>query len=601
MTATVKAPRFVEAIRTDRFSLKIGGYSGQGINSIGEVLVKLCKETGWQVFGYREYPSLIIGGYASYQMDISDHPVNSSSERVDVLVCLGREALKQYITDVRPGGLIIHTLPRFVASAEQKTYLETNNIEMVYVPAEDMVRAAGAHPILINTLVTALLARLLGFELELVKRLFREKFSYKQHLLEANIAFLDTGYNHELISTNIKPLGFARDVALDNYISMTGNHAFVLGAVAAGVRALYAYPMTPSSSILSYAAAIYHETGMLVRQVEDEISVAQMGLGSMHMGTRALVATSGGGFDLMSESLSMAGITEIPFVCIIAQRPGPATGLPTWTAAGDLNLALYAGHGEYPRCVLSGSDPISCYEQIQVAFNLAEELQIPVLVLTDKQIAESMYTFEKFPAPLPIVRGLASAEELEAIQSTDRYADTPSGISKRWLPGQSDATFDANADEHTADGSITEEAEQSRLIMEKRMRKLVALRERLPEPELFGPADADVLLVGWGSTKTTVVDALTIMEKQTTSPLVAYLHYTALYPLRTERLLELVGVSKRVVLVEQNYLGQLGQLITQETGYQFAEKLLKYDGRPLFVEDILALFETPAHNEKGAA
>jgi hypothetical protein len=148
MTATVNVPRFVEAIRTDRFSLKIGGYSGQGINSIGEVLVKLCKETGWQVFGYREYPSLIIGGYASYQMDISDHPINSSSERVDVLVCLGREALKNYLTDVRPGGLIVHTLPRFVASAEQKAYLEANTIEMVYVPAEDMVRAAGAHRLL---------------------------------------------------------------------------------------------------------------------------------------------------------------------------------------------------------------------------------------------------------------------------------------------------------------------------------------------------------------------------------------------------------------------------------------------------------------------
>ena len=591
-------------LQAQRCTLKIGGESGQGINSIGEIMGKTLKNAGWHVFGYREYPSLIKGGYSSYQLEIAGEPVRSPSVGCDLLVCLSRLSLHTYLPSVRQNGLILHSVNRMLFSPDEDAFIKQNKIEVAYIPADVEARQKFGKFILANTIMTGALAQTVGLPLATVEATLLAQFADKPKLLENNKTCLQIGHELATQAGLNRTLTIPTNNALAQQYLLTGNHALGLGAVAAGVRAYYAYPMTPSSSILTYLADTYRETGMLVRQVEDEISVAQMALGSNAMGTRALIATSGGGFDLMTESLSMAGMTETPFVCIIGQRPGPATGLPTWTLASDLELAVYAGHGEYTRLVVAASDPESCHDLVQRGFNLAEQFQIPVLILTEKQIAESLFAIDELPEPLPIERNLVPETELASLKAADRFVVTAdNGVSKRWLPGQSPVTYDSNSDEHLEDGSLTEDALPIKAMYDKRLRKEQALKKVLPEPVMYGPETADVTLGGWGSVKNTLLDALTLSQALPELPTFNYLHYEYLSPLRTDTLLNLIAKKQPLALVEQNALGQLGRLIKREIGYQFTNRILKYDGRPFFIEDVLGsllnLKGQPAASAKG--
>lgn len=571
----------------NRIVIKIAGQSGQGINSLGEILARGLKNSGYHIFAYREYPSLIKGGYASYQIDVSDDPISSSSLSCHLLVCISRQSIGQYLSTLKPSGILIHSLPKLSLTPAQVEFIAKNQIKVEYVDAQALAMQIGKL-LFVNVILASVVWKLLGQDLQTFKTEVADQFDKKPELLAQNYQAIEMGFNLDLKLTGLA-LQFTKKTDWYKSYVITGNAALALGALGAGVRAFYSYPMTPSSSILTYLADFSHETGMLIKQAEDEITAVQMTAGSMFMGTRALVATSGGGFDLMTETISMSAMTETPLVCIIAQRPGPGTGLPTWTANSDLNLAVYAGHGEFVRCVVAASDINSAYSTVQSAFNLAEQFQIPVLVMTDKQIAEALYNIEQLPANLPITRHLLNESELLEIKAEDRYKYSEDGISPRWLPGQSLATFDANSDEHLADGSTTEEAQLAQTMYQKRLNKLNSLLAVLPEPELLGAQEPEILLVGWGSAKSAIVDALTILSKSQNAPKISYLHYEYLFPLKTEKLLSLIK-DRRVVLIENNYLGQLGRLIRQETGYEFSEKILKYDGRPFFIEDILNYF-----------
>lgn len=566
------------------YAVKIAGASGQGINSLGKIVAEGLKNQGFRIFAYREYPSLIRGGYASYQIDIGDREINSSKQSCDILLALGRSSLHKYLDSIAEGGILIHALPKVIWKPEEKALLQQKNIKVEYVNALEISQEIGKSYLFANIVIAGVLWKILDLDLGILKQEIEEEYADKPKLLELDLQAVDRGYQFPL---KIETQALVRETkqAWGQSLMMTGNASLSLGAIAAGTRAYYSYPMTPASSILSYMADWAHDTGILVKQAEDEITAAEMALGSMHMGTRALVATSGGGFDLMTETLSLAGMIETPFVCVIAQRPGPATGLPTWSGAGDLNLAVYAGHGEFPRCVIAASDVVSAYNVIQDAYNLAEEYQIPVLVLTEKQIAESLYNFRDLPAAKHIKRNLVDKESLAELKSEDRYQITETGISKRWLPGEKAATYDANSDEHLPDGSLTEDAVPAAAMIAKRMRKLEALKQILPEPELFGSEDAQTIMVGWGSVRSAVLDALEMLAPEHKQKF-AYLHYEYIYPLKTE-LLEKLLPGKQFILVENNYTGQLGNLLRQETDIKFVDKLLKYDGRPFFVDDIL--------------
>ncbi len=571
-----------------RKSVKFGGESGQGINSLGEILAKSLKNSGYKIFGYREYPSLIRGGYASYQIDIGNTEINSSSSHCDVLVCSSRRSIYQYLSSIRKDGILIHTLTAVTFKPDEQQFLKNNNIQVHYVDALNLAKEQGGNALTSNMILLGVLAEILGIEIQIVEEIVREEFKSKPKIVEIDIKCLEAGYK---LNIAVSKLEFTKYPDWKNSKITTGNHGLALGAITAGVRAYYSYPMTPASSILTYLAETSHETGMLVKQAEDEITSAQMTLGSMHMGTRALTGTSGGGFDLMSETFSLAGIIETPFVCILAQRPGPGTGLPTWTSAGDLNLAINAGHGEYPRLVLSVSDFNSAYELIQSAFNYAETFQIPVIVLTEKQIAEGLYNVQSLPKAIPMQRGLTKIDKSKT-ESLKRYEFTQDGISPRWLPGEDLPQYNANGDEHDEIGDVNEESGNAKAIFEKRMRRLTKLQSSLPEPVLYGSPDADITFIGWGSVKPVIQDTISVLEQNKSTFKISYLHFDYLFPLKSESLLNVISNSKRVVLLENNYLGQLGELITSKTGYQFKEKLLKYDGRPFFIEDILNFLVT---------
>ena len=298
-----------------------------------------------------------------------------------------------------------------------------------------------------------------------------------------------------------------------------------------------------------------------------------MALGSMYMGTRVLVATSGGGFDLMTETLSCAGISETPLVIVLAQRIGAGTGVPTWTGSGDISVATKGGHGDYPRCVISISDINSAFELTQKAFNIADKYQLPVIILTEKQIAESIYSTSSLPPIQKVDRGLSTGEF--------RYQITESGISPRWMPTKGLKPYISTSDEHTENGHSTDVADEVKEMSEKRARKMQTLEQEIPEPILFGSENAEAIFIGSGSTKNAVLDA------QSTGENIAYLSYEYILPLKTGTLLKLAEKGKRMILIENNQTGQLGNLIREKCSYEFKEKLLKYDGRPFFVDDIL--------------
>ncbi len=290
-------------------------------------------------------------------------------------------SVHKYLPTVSENGVIFHNIPRLMLTPEEERLITERNLHLHYFDTVAMIKQVGGTSVMENVLISGAVWRLLKLPPEILLDQLKVLLVKKPELIELNIKCFNAGYESDLADLPGVALPQPKvNKEWEDSMVISGNQAVALGAISAGVRAYYGYPMTPSSAILVYLAENYKQTKMLVKQVEDEITAAQMTLGSMFMGTRALTATSGGGFDLMTETVSLAAMTETPFVCVIGQRPGPATGMPTWTAQGDLNLAIYSGHGEFPRCVISASDIESAYTSIQVAFNIAEKFQIPVLL-----------------------------------------------------------------------------------------------------------------------------------------------------------------------------------------------------------------------------
>lgn len=575
----------------NRLSIKVVGAQGQGVNSVGEMCAKGLKRAGYCVFGYREYMSLIKGGHSSFQLDISDQVVRSTEERVDCVVTFNHHGIEKNLRDLKKGGILLHQTPGWkFKNAENQKFVTEQGIRVIELPTEAILTKLKAKPILGNVLITSVVWSLLGQDEEGLKELVREQFGHKKNLLDLNFACIEEGFaigeaqRHGMALLRLPEA----DPRWQDHLLLTGSQAMGLGLIHAGCRFFAGYPMTPASPLLTYIAETQNETRMVVKQAEDEITAAQMAVGAMHMGTRAATATSGGGFDLMTETMSFTGMAEIPAVFIVAQRPGPGTGLPTWTAQGDLLLAVGSGHGEYPRLVMSVSDAEDCFRLMPEAFNLAEEFQLPVIVLTEKQTAEALYTQKSFDQKIAKVRRgklATDPKELSGLQPSDRYdPNVADGVSSRWLPGSQAATYCAQSYEHTSDGSFDETSTGAAAQMHKRLKKIKAMRNALPEPLYVGPAKPETLIVSFGSNRGVILDVLGSPEMHGKS--VGYLHYQYLWPLKIEKFQELAETAKRTVLVEGNYEGQLGELFRRVCGAEFTKKILKYDGRPFFFHEL---------------
>ncbi len=556
----------------NRTIVKFAGQSGQGINTIGMMFTKAINTLGLKLFSTREYPSLIKGGIACYQTDISVKEVNCSSEFTNILCTLADVGLHKYFKDIREGGVLICDSKKVNLAEEEREYIEANGITVIVLDCKSIALSNGGTEIMSNAVLLGCLWGVLNQDVNILSTTIEKILSKKNIDMEAERACINAGYDIGIKSENSSitlPVAEKREERM----IISGNEGIALGALAGGMRAYFGYPMTPATSLFKYFGDTADRTKVIVKQAENEITAVQMALGSMYMGTRSLVATSGGGFDLMIESISCAGITETPLVIVLSQRVGAGTGVPTWTGSGDINTAVKGGHGDFPRCVIAVSDLPSSFTFVQTAFNIAEKYQMPVILLTEKQISESSFSISTLPKNIPLIRGLQ--------QDTLRYKITESGISPRWIPDISAKTYLHNSDEHSEDGSVTEESKEIIDMSEKRARKIITLENEIPEPEYIGTENASVVFVGSGSSKNAVIDALNLDEN------IAYLDYKYIYPTKTNALQSIVEAGKRIILIENNQTGQLGSLITEKCGYQFKEKLLKFDGRPFFIDDIL--------------
>jgi 2-oxoglutarate ferredoxin oxidoreductase subunit alpha len=588
-----------------RFSIKIVGASGQGINSIGAIIAKGLKRSGYFAFGYREYPSLVKGGHASYQLDIAADRIRSSEKHVNILVALNHHGLEVNLVDLEPGGVVLHVTPDWRFTEHDQMLIKQQGLRVIYFPAETILRRVGAGNVLSNVLLTASLWSILGLKIETLKSLVEHKFAGKPDLAALNARCIEEGFTFfeekkEKVLAELPPPG----IAVRDDLLLTGSEAMGLGAIHAGVRLFAGYPMTPASPLLSFIADLENQTHAVVKQAEDEITAAQIVSGAMFAGTRALTATSGGGFDLMSETLSLNAMIENPTVFVLAQRPGPSTGLPTWTSQDCLLQAVHGAHGEFAHCVLAVSNSQDAFDLMPVAFNLAEQYQISVIVLTEKQIAEALYTqapYDLEKACIDRGRLITDPMSLTALKSFDRYGpQAEGGISPRWLPGSPASTYCAQGDEHDSQGAVDESEVNRRRQTVKRLRKCDLLKANLSEPDLvmtiggrspsgefdFGQ-ELEMLLVSWGSSSDVIRDVL--RSDELSQRKIVSLHYTYLWPLRTDRLERLARQAARVVLVEQSYRGQLGMLIRMECGLNITEKILKFDGRPFFYDELLPL------------
>jgi len=371
---------------------------------------------------------------------------------------------------------------------------------------------------------------------------------------------------------------------------LNGNQAFALGAMAAGCRFVSFYPMTPATSISEFLTARGRKLGVVTKQVEDEIAAILFAIGASHAGVRAMTATSGGGFSLMVEALGLAGMTETPLVIVEAQRGGPSTGLPTRTEQSDLEFVIHASHGEFPRIVLAPGTVLECFHAGARAFNLAEQFQTPVIVLTDMyqaniQVSVDAGLFDF--TPIVIDRGQTlSWEQLDADGGHyQRHALTETGISPRALPGHPNAIWITTGDEHTSEGYITEDHEIRRQQMEKRMRKLEVARGQMRPPTRYGPEQAEVSLLCWGSTYGAVREAVDELNARGTSANLYY--FVDLWPFPREAVERALAGARRLINVEMNYTGQLARLLRAETGIKVHASVLRYDGVPLTPEFIV--------------
>ncbi len=560
------------------FSIKIGGEAGQGIKSAGLMLAKFAVRAGLNVYDYIEYPSLIRGGHNMMQINISAEPVSGTYKKCDFLIALNQDTINKHCDELtETAGILFDVDKKYDLSKVDK------KIALYPVPLAKLAKDSGGGELLSNTVALGATIKLLGGDINGLIGLIDESFGHKSdEIRESNIKALQAGFDfaRENFAKSTKPILTTSTVTASvvPQIIINGNESCALGAISAGLEFSAIYPMSPISGILAVLAANQENYNYIYKQPEDEISAINMALGASFGGARALTATSGGGFCLMAESYGLAGMTETPIVIIEGMRGGPATGLPTWSEQGDLRMVLHAHQGDFPRIVLAPGDAKEAFDLTMEAFNLADIYQTPVVVLIDKNICDNDQNFQMFDtSAYKIDRGKLITD---VDSNHQRYKLESDGISPRASAGSGNF-FVANSDEHDEHGISTEEVDMRNLQVQKRMQKLsTCAQNHMQRPKLYGPKNADLTLVSWGSNKGPILQALKEF------PNVNYLHMTWLSPFPTKAVTEALNQAKRLVNIECNYTAQLGGLVKERTGIEITDNLLKYDGRPFFVEEI---------------
>ncbi len=570
---------------------KIGGEAGFGIMVSGLNFARMCMRGGLQVFESNEYPSLIRGGHNTETVRVASRKIHALSTNVDFLVALNKKTIDLHKTELSGGAAVMYDPNDYQVGPADFP----RPVSLYPVPLLQLARDHGGDVLMRNTVAIGASVAVMDFDLQLFNSVLTDQFKRKGDAVVAqNIATAQVGY--DFIKKNFpNPFRLSLKKILNptRSVLLSGNESIALGAIAAGMKFFAAYPMTPINGLLHYLASVQEKASFIYKQPEDEIAAINMALGASFAGVRSMVASSGGGFALMVEGTSLAGMTENPIVIVYGMRPGPATGLPTWTSQSDLKFVLHAGHGEFVRLVLAPSNVEEAFSMTMQAFNLADRYQTPVFILTDKLVNESRETID--PATLlalsrsiPIDRGkLLSLEEQLKQEEWDRYALSEDGISPRPIPGRKKGTFRVNSDEHLPSGYSSEEAVVARQMVEKRMKKLQGATKEVGAPTLYGETNADVTLVGWGSTKGSVLEALDMLNSQGYDKSINYLHIGWINPFPKEDVARILSSAKKVIDIEGAHNAPMADYIRESTGIEIKNKIVKYDGRPFYPEDII--------------
>ncbi|MBC7234352.1 MAG: 2-oxoacid:acceptor oxidoreductase subunit alpha [Chloroflexi bacterium] len=570
-------------------SFRIGGEAGQGVESSGEGYAQALTHAGFYIFARPNYHSRIRGGHNFFTIRASSEPVYAIKDTVEILMALNAETIERHHQAVVPKGAII--VDKGVDF--DQALLQGRDVWLVRAPLMDIAREQGS-AVMANTAILAVASALVDLDLEAMLAVINKNFRAKSaEIAERNEAVARAAYRWAQQSVGGSlPWALIKPDEAPQRVALTGNTAFAMGAIMAGCKFVAGYPMTPATSVLEYAAQHADEWGLVVKHAEDEIAAVNMCIGAAHAGVRAMAPTSGGGFDLMAEGLSLAGITETPLVIYLAQRPGPATGLATRTAQADLNLAIYSGHGEFPRAVLAPHTAEESFHCAARAFNIAEKYQCLVIVLADHHNATSLWStpVEAFDIDsVEIDRGkLLGAEDLERMAGEYlRYKITDDGVSPRALPGSHPkAVYLATANEHREDGHITEDALISTAMVQKRTRKLRAIAQEMRPPQKYGPDEAERTFVCWGSTFGAVYEAMQHLNEQ--GKTANMVHFVDLWPFPQEGARRALAGAKRIIDVEGNATAQFAFLLHACGGIDVDEKVLKFDGREFTPGYILA-------------
>ena len=578
------------------FAVAIGGAAGQGVATPGDIFAKIFSRRGLSLNAYNAYQSIIRGGHTLLTIRTGPEPVTNMGDRIDLLIPLNQDTMDRHLKLLRSGAACIFNADTI------KPGEAADGVQLCPLPVSELADIT-RNKVAQNTLAMGAGLHMMGVGFAPLEEALREQFRKKGEAVVAeNVGVARAGYDYAAAHFTSFPNPLPKTEK--RYAVLSGNIAMAMGGAAAGVKFYCAYPMSPSTGVLHWMAAHARKAGIMVRQVEDEIGVINMAIGAAHAGVRSMCATSGGGFALMSEGLGMSAMIETPVVVINCQRAGPSTGVPTKTEQGDLWQMLGAAFGDYPRAIVAPLDIADCFKVIPEMFNLVDRFQCPGLVLCDLLLSEGRLgvdpkdmdfspAINRGELILPLDGKEANGNGASAGVATNggykRYKFTESGISPRAVPGVPGHTHTVATDEHMEDGVLISDEFTNpikrRAMMEKRMRKVTGIEAAVPLPTLWGPREADVTLIGWGSTKGVIEEACDILNEEGISA--NQLQIRWLVPLHGEAILELLKNARHTIIVENNYSGQFARYLRSETSFVPDGNIRKYDGEPFMPHHIV--------------
>ncbi|MBI3006759.1 MAG: 2-oxoacid:acceptor oxidoreductase subunit alpha [candidate division NC10 bacterium] len=567
--------------------IRVGGESGEGVISTGELITKAAAQASLHVSTFRTFPAEIKGGPAMFQVRVSDLPLLTHGDFLDVLMAFNQEAFDRHTSELKKDGVLVYDSSAF-------TPPDGDGFVRYAVPLTDLAKKEVGRAQSKNMVALGVLGHLFELPYKALEEAIAKRFQAKGHkIVESNLIALKVGYDYVTREVQKRDPFKLPEAIQHQRMVIAGNQAISLGVMAAGCRFVTGYPITPASDILEELAEELPKFGGTAIQAEDEMAALAACIGASFTGQKAFTCTSGPGFSLMTELFNLASMAELPVVIADIQRAGPSTGMPTKAEQSDLFHALFGGHGEAPRVVLATANVADCFYLTVLAFNIAEKYQIPVILMSDQALSSRAEGIE------PIDLSKVKLEERlkptpEQLRDYKRYAFSETGVSPMAIPGESGlgGVYCARGIEHDEHGVPNYEPAVHREMTRKRFRKLEAMLKDLPPPPVYGPADAKVGVIGWGSTEGAIHEALGMAAEKGIRA--AGLHLRVLNPLQDESIKAFLKGKKRIVIPEMNYNGQLAHILRAR--YLIDPIQLDVcEGRPIKVVEILQAIEEAAH------